>query len=79
MIAADAPVVREVLAGEGRLVPLSAQAFAEAIDALPAAPNPAESACSRATASRFGIEAQARRVAGLYEALRAREVQAALP
>lgn len=79
VIAADAPVVRDVLAGEGRLVPLSAAAFARAIDALPPVPDPAESAGSRAAAARFGIEPQARRVAALYEALRAREVQAAVP
>jgi 1,2-diacylglycerol 3-alpha-glucosyltransferase len=79
VIAADAPVVGEVLAGEGRLVALSAQAFAAAIDALPDSADPAESARSRAAAARFGIDSQARRVAGLYEALRAREVQAAVP
>jgi glycosyltransferase involved in cell wall biosynthesis len=79
VIAADAPVVREVLGGEGRLVALSAQAFAAAIDALPATPDPDESARSRTAAARFGIDSQARRVVGLYEALRAREVQAAVP
>ncbi len=79
VIAADAAVVRDVLAGEGRLVALSARAFACAIDALPAAPDPSESARSRSAAARFGIDCQARRVAGLYQALRAREVQAAVP
>ncbi len=79
VIAADADVVREVLAGEGRLVSLSAQSFAEAIDALPAEPPAQEIARSRAAAAAFGIDRQARRVAALYEALRAREVQAAAP
>lgn len=79
VIAADADVVREVLAAQGRLVELSARSFAEAIDALPVEPPADEIARSRVAAAAFGIDRQAHRVAALYEALRAREVQAAAP
>ena len=72
VIAADAPVVREVLGGAGRLVPVTAGAFAAAIDALPGAPDVARNAQNREAAARFGIEQQARHVASLYEALRSR-------
>jgi len=79
VIAADAPVVREVLGGAGRLVPLSAKAFAEAIDELPEAPDAPKDAQNRKAAARFGIEQQARLVASLYEALRSREIRAVAP
>ena len=79
VIAADAPVVREVLGGAGRLVPLTAGAFAEAIDALPDAPDAPKRAQNRGAAARFGIEQQARHVASLYEALRSREIHAVAP
>jgi glycosyltransferase involved in cell wall biosynthesis len=79
VIAADAPVVRDVLGGAGRLVPLSAAAFAEAIDALPEAPDAPKNAENRRAAGRFGIDQQARHVASLYEALRSREIRAVAP
>ncbi|HET9393149.1 MAG TPA: glycosyltransferase [Candidatus Rubrimentiphilum sp.] len=77
VIAADAPVVREVLGGAGRLVASSPEAFSEAIDALPDAQDDAQQARNRGAAARFGIDQQSRHVASLYEALRSREVQAA--
>jgi 1,2-diacylglycerol 3-alpha-glucosyltransferase len=79
VIAADAPVVREVLGDAGGLVPLSAAAFAEAIDALPGTPDGPKNAENRRAAARFGIEQQARHVASLYEALRSREISAVAP
>lgn len=79
VIAADAPVVRDVLGGAGRLVASTARAFAEAIDALPATPDPLQIGQSRGAAARFGIEQQARHVASLYEALRSRELHAVSP
>lgn len=79
VIAADAPVVREVLGGAGRLVAPTAQAFAEAIDALPNTPDAARNAQNRMAAARFGIDQQARHVASLYEALRSREIHAVAP
>lgn len=78
LIAVDTPVVRDV-AGEGAwLVAQSAEAFARAIETLPSGENP-QRARGRRAAAAFGIEAQARKVAALYETLRAREVQAAAP
>jgi 1,2-diacylglycerol 3-alpha-glucosyltransferase len=79
VIAADAPVVRDVLGGAGRLVPSTPRAFAEAIDALPDGPDAVQAGRNRAAAASFGIEQQARHVASLYEALRSREIQAVAP
>ena len=69
VIAADAPPIREVLDGAGRLVPPQARAFAEAIAQVPLSPDPGETAKAVAAAARYGIERQARAVAGLYEDL----------
>jgi 1,2-diacylglycerol 3-alpha-glucosyltransferase len=69
VIAADAPPVREVLGGAGRLVAPDARAFARAFAEVPAAPDPAEAAKACAAAARYGIDRQARDVAGLYEDL----------
>ena len=78
VIAVDTPVVRDV-AGDGAwLVPNSPEAFARAIDALPMGEN-SQRERGRAAAAAFGIEAQARKVAGLYETLRSREALAAAP
>jgi 1,2-diacylglycerol 3-alpha-glucosyltransferase len=78
VIAIDTPVVRDVVGSDGWLVSGSAEAFARAIDALPAGENPLR-ARGRRTAEAFGIDAQAQKVAALYETLRTREVQAAAP
>jgi glycosyltransferase involved in cell wall biosynthesis len=69
VIAADAPPVRDVLAGAGRLVPAEARAFAQAFAGVPLAPDPAETAKACAAAARFGIERQASDVTALYESL----------
>lgn len=79
VIAVDAPVVRDVLEGAGRLVPPMARAFAEAIDALPESRDAAQVGQSREAAARFGIDEQARHVASLYEELRSREMHAVAP
>lgn len=69
VIAADAPQVREVLGGAGRLVPSSPAAFAAAMAQVPATPDPLEAARARSAAARFGIEEQAGKVAAVYERL----------
>ena len=69
VIAADAPPVREVLDGAGRLVPPAARAFAAAIEQVPLSPDPGETAKACAAAARYSIERQTEHVAGLYEAL----------
>lgn len=69
VIAADAPPVREVLDGAGRLVRPQAHAFAAAFAKVPDAPDPAETAKACAAAARYGIERQAESVSALYEDL----------
>jgi glycosyltransferase involved in cell wall biosynthesis len=69
VIAADAPPVREVLGGAGRLVAADAAAFARAFAEVPATPDAAETAKACAAAARYGIEHQAERVSALYEDL----------
>ncbi|HET9097665.1 MAG TPA: glycosyltransferase [Candidatus Baltobacteraceae bacterium] len=69
VIAADAPPVREVLDGAGRLVAPTARAFAQAFAEVPANPDAAETAKACAAAARYSIERQARSAAGLYEDL----------
>jgi glycosyltransferase involved in cell wall biosynthesis len=69
VIAADAPPVRDVLGGAGRLVSADAAAFARAFQDVPAAPDPSESAKACAAAARYGIDRQAQDVAALYEDL----------
>jgi glycosyltransferase involved in cell wall biosynthesis len=66
VIAADAPPVREVLDGAGRLVAPHARAFAEAIEQVPLGPDPGETAKACAAAARYSIERQSERVADLY-------------
>lgn len=69
VIAADAPPVREVLAGAGRLVAPHAASFARAFSEVPLAPEPGEIAKACAAAARYGIDRQARDVVNLYEDL----------
>lgn len=69
VIAADAPPVREVLGGAGRLVAAAPHAFARAFAGVPPVPDTAETAKACAAAARYGIDRQARSVAGLYEDL----------
>ena len=69
VIAADAPPVREVMDGAGRLVAPTAQAFAEAFAQVPASPDAAEMAKACAAAGRYSIERQAQSAATLYEDL----------
>lgn len=69
VIAADAPPVREVLGGAGRLVAADVTAFADAIAGVPLSPDPNESAKACAAAARYSIERQAQYVASLYEDL----------
>jgi glycosyltransferase involved in cell wall biosynthesis len=69
VIAADAPPVREVLGGAGRLVAPEARAFASAFADVPIAPDAGETAKACAAAARYGIDRQAQRVAALYEDL----------
>lgn len=69
VIAADAPPAREVLDGAGRLVPASARAFSEAIDAVPDTPDLREGARARTAAARYGVERQTELVAQLYRDL----------
>jgi glycosyltransferase involved in cell wall biosynthesis len=69
VIAADAPPVREVLGGAGRLVEPNAGAFARAIAAVPLAPDPHETARACGAAARYGIGRQSESVAALYEDL----------
>lgn len=69
VIAADAPPVREVLAGAGRLVAANAASFARAFSEVPLAPDPPETAKACAAAARYGIDRQAADVVDLYEDL----------
>lgn len=69
VIAADAPPVREVLDGAGRLVAPTAAAFAQAFADVPASPDPSETAKACAAAARYGIDRQAASVGSLYEDL----------
>lgn len=69
VIAADAPPVREVLGGAGRLVEPTARAFAQAFEQVPPSPDAAQTAKACAAAGRYGIERQAHCVADLYEDL----------
>jgi glycosyltransferase involved in cell wall biosynthesis len=69
VIAADAPPVREVLAGAGRLVAAQAASFARAFSEVPPAPDPGEMAKACAAAARYGIDRQAGDVIDLYEDL----------
>lgn len=75
VIAADAPQIRDVLGSAGRSVTATPKAFAAAIEAVSAMPDPAESARAKAAAERFGIEEQARKVSGVYASLRAANVE----
>lgn len=77
VIAADAPQLREVLGGAGRLVAATADAFARAFDALPEYPHFEGIARAVACAARYGSDIQAARVAGIYAALRERSKSAA--
>jgi glycosyltransferase involved in cell wall biosynthesis len=77
VIAADAEQIREVLGGAGRAIPATPEAFAAAMDAVPPEPNQSEIARAKTAAERFGIEDQARRVALVYESLRAANMEPA--
>ncbi len=66
VIAADAPPVREVLAGAGHLITPDTPSFAKAFERVPLAPDAAETAKACAAAARYGIERQARAAAELY-------------
>jgi glycosyltransferase involved in cell wall biosynthesis len=66
VIAADAVQIRDVLGGAGRAIAAEPHAFAAAMDAVPATPEPAEAERAKASASRFGIEEQARKVAAVH-------------
>jgi glycosyltransferase involved in cell wall biosynthesis len=76
VLAADAPQVREVLGGAGKLVAPTPDAFAAAMAQVPAVPDPHEAERSRSAAARFGIEEQARKVAAIYERLTAARLNA---
>jgi 1,2-diacylglycerol 3-alpha-glucosyltransferase len=69
VIAADAPQNREVLGGAGIAIPATAEAFAEAFRAVPAASDPLFAAQSRRAAGRFAIDAQIDKMLALYESL----------
>jgi 1,2-diacylglycerol 3-alpha-glucosyltransferase len=69
VIAADAPQNRDVLGSAGRLVPSTAQAFAEAFGLVGSAPEPARVAAARQAAKRFSIQDQVDRTLALYESL----------
>ena len=69
VIAADAPPVREVLDGAGRLVGPTARSFARAFEEVPLAPDAQETAKAVAAAARYGIDRQARSASALYEDL----------
>jgi glycosyltransferase involved in cell wall biosynthesis len=69
VLAADAPQVREVVDGAGRLVAPTPGAFAAAMGQVPPQPDPDEAARARAAAARFGIDEQARKVAAVYRRL----------
>jgi 1,2-diacylglycerol 3-alpha-glucosyltransferase len=75
VLAANAPQIREVLGAAGRSIEPTAAAFAGAMDAVPDVPDPAETARALAAAARFGIEEQARKVAGVYASLRAAHME----
>ena len=75
VLAADAPQIRDVLGGAGRTVTPAASAFAAAMDAVPPTSDPAETQRAIASAARFGIEEQARKVAEVYASLRARNME----
>ena len=69
VLVADAPQNREVVGSAGRVVPAEPDAFARAMDEVPAAPDPSEAARARAAAALFGIDEQARKIVSLYERL----------
>jgi len=69
VIAADAAQNLEVLAGAGIAIPATAEGFAAAFLAIPAAGDPIFAAKSRRAANRFAIDAQIDRMTWLYESL----------
>ena len=71
VLAPDAPQLREVLGEGGRLIEPTPRSFARAMSQVPAVPDPAVRAKARAAAARFGIDEQARKVAQVYDSLRA--------
>ncbi len=66
VIAAEAAAIPSVLRDAGRIVAPDARAFAEAIDAVPARPDPLQGERSRTAAAGYGVETQAKRIAGIY-------------
>jgi glycosyltransferase involved in cell wall biosynthesis len=71
VIAAEAPQIGDVLGDAGRMVSPSPEDFATAMDAVPQIPDPAEMTRAMASAARFSIDTQGRKVAAVYESLRA--------
>jgi 1,2-diacylglycerol 3-alpha-glucosyltransferase len=67
VIVADSPANRAVVQDAGSVVGASPEAFASALRAIPGSPNPEQAVRAKAAARRFSAEAQAERVAGLYE------------
>ena len=71
VIAADAPPNRDVLGTAGRIVPATAEAFAQALKSVPEDRDQATSAQAREAAERFSIDRQLDRMLELYERLTA--------
>ena len=69
VIAADAAPNRDVLGKAGRIVPPTAEAFAQALQAVPARRDDADSLAAREAAQRFSIDRQLDRMLSLYERL----------
>jgi glycosyltransferase involved in cell wall biosynthesis len=77
VLAADAPQNREVLGPAGRVVKPDADAFAEAMNAVPEQPDRGERAKATLAAASFSVDEQARKMAAIYERLLPSEVDAA--
>jgi glycosyltransferase involved in cell wall biosynthesis len=69
VIAADAPQNRDVLGSAGRIVAPTPRAFANAMRAVAAAPEPGATGLARATAERFSIDRQIDGMLALYASL----------
>jgi glycosyltransferase involved in cell wall biosynthesis len=77
VLAADAPQNREVLGPAGRVVKPDADAFAEAMNAVPEQPDRGERAKATLAAASFSVDEQARKMAAIYERLLPSGVDAA--
>lgn len=69
VIAADAPPNREVLSGQGVVVPATPPAFAAALQRVPLAPLASTTAASRAAAGAFSQTRATDRMLAVYESL----------